>query len=303
MSPQMSDAPSVGIGLVGTSLYARSVHAPAYANGRETRLTGVWGRNASAAAEIAAEQGVPVCSRLEELIDISDAVAFAIPAEVQAELAPIAARAGKGLILEKPIARDLEAAERLVDLIEDADVPSQVLLTFRYAPSTETFLRHCTTLKPFGGHLRFVLDIREVDIVRHRFTRDPADTLRDAGTHGLDLLEAALGPIESIRGSNGNGWIALVLEHATGAVSSASFCISLTGEMPPMQVEVYGETGSARHDAVAIDRDVQAGFRPIDIAAEQFAAVMRSGSRHPLDARHGLRIHSLVDAAIREVGA
>ena len=50
--------------------------------------------------------------RLEELFDRCDVVALAVPPAVQADLAPLAARAGKALLLEKPLADSLPAAER-----------------------------------------------------------------------------------------------------------------------------------------------------------------------------------------------
>ena len=64
-----------------------------------------------------------------------DAVAFAVPPEVQAELAADAARAGKAVLLEKPIAADLRGAGRLAEAVGGAGVTSLVVLSWRYAAS------------------------------------------------------------------------------------------------------------------------------------------------------------------------
>ena len=58
---------------------------------------------------------------LDELIAAVDAVAFSVPPNVQAELALPAAEAGRALLLEKPLALSVEAAERLVDAVRRAD--------------------------------------------------------------------------------------------------------------------------------------------------------------------------------------
>lgn len=98
--------PPVKVGLVGAGPWARAVHARVLAAGPETRLTSVWARRAEAARETAEPHGAAAVTRFEELLDGCEAVAFAVPPAVQAELAPLAAKAGKALLLEKPLGVD-----------------------------------------------------------------------------------------------------------------------------------------------------------------------------------------------------
>src|SRR6201999_1267010 len=91
----------------------RRMHARVLAAGPETELAAVWARRPDAAAETAAPYGAPGAASFEDLLDRCEAVAFAVPPSVQAELAVTAARAGKALLLEKPLAADLPAARRL----------------------------------------------------------------------------------------------------------------------------------------------------------------------------------------------
>ena len=134
----MVDTP-VRVGLVGGGPWASMVHAPVLAAGPETVLAGVWARRSEQAEQLAARHGTTACASVEELFDRSDAVAFAVPPDVQAPLAVRAARAGKTLLLEKPIAGDLAGAEALAAAVDEAGVPSMVVLSWRYAAAVRDF--------------------------------------------------------------------------------------------------------------------------------------------------------------------
>ena len=108
----------VRVGLVGAGPWASIMHGPMLAAGPETRLSGVWARRPEAAAALAADLGTVAAGSFDELLDGCDAVAFAVPPQVQAELGVRAAQAGKALLLEKPIALDLAGAQRLADAVE-----------------------------------------------------------------------------------------------------------------------------------------------------------------------------------------
>jgi predicted dehydrogenase len=92
--------PPVKVGLVGAGQWAATMHAPLHSAGAETELAGIWSASGSTAAALAAEHGVPAFSTFEELLASCDAVDFAVPPAVQAELAPRAADAGLALLLE-----------------------------------------------------------------------------------------------------------------------------------------------------------------------------------------------------------
>ncbi|MFG1701587.1 Gfo/Idh/MocA family protein [Nonomuraea sp. M3C6] len=134
----------VAVGLVGAGPWAEMAHAPMLARGR---LAGVWARRPESAARL----GAPVFERIEELFDACEAVAFSVPPAVQAELGVLAARAGKALLLEKPLADSLDNAQRLADAVAEAGVASQMVLTMRYAPQTRAFLARCGEIQAFGA--------------------------------------------------------------------------------------------------------------------------------------------------------
>ena len=138
----------LAMGLVGAGPWAGRAHAPALAAGPVTRLAGVWARRPEASAELAGRHGAPAFERIDELFDACEAVAFSVPPDVQADLAARAARAGKAVLLEKPLALDLDGAQRLAEEIGAAGVASQMVLTLRYSRAARTFLERARGLEP-----------------------------------------------------------------------------------------------------------------------------------------------------------
>lgn len=283
------------MGLVGAGPWAKTAHAPMLAAGPHTRLAGVWARRPQAAAELAGTFGVPAFQRIEELFEVSRAVAFCVPPAVQAELGVLAARAGKALLLEKPLAADLDGAKRLADAICEAGVASQMVFTFRYARATVEFLELARTLEPFGGYAANISGALHGGPFSTPWRQDRGAVL-DVGPHMIDLLDAALGRVVSVRAHGSPlGWAGLLLEHDTGAVSEASLSMAARGDTPPARVEVYGRNGSA------VLQGVDFGDGVFAEVARQFADTVRRGGGHPLDARHGLRLQEIIEEAERQL--
>src|SRR5271168_2375633 len=74
-------------GLVGTGYWAKITHAPALASTPGAELVAVWGRDPAAAAALAGEYGATSYTDFGPFLDDVDAVAFAVPPDVQAPLA------------------------------------------------------------------------------------------------------------------------------------------------------------------------------------------------------------------------
>jgi len=101
--PAPSPAPALRVGVVGAGPWALLVHAPMFAVHPRTQLTAVWGRRLAAAEEVAAPLGAVAFDSFAPFLDAVDAISFAVPPDVQADLAVAAARAGKALLLEKRV--------------------------------------------------------------------------------------------------------------------------------------------------------------------------------------------------------
>jgi predicted dehydrogenase len=292
-------APPIRVGLVGAGPWAEKCYVPMLTGNSETRLAGVWARRDEAARAIAGPYGAEVAASFEALIDRCDAVAFAVPPDVQAELAPRAARASKHLLLDKPLALELDHARRLADAVAEAGVVSQLMLTQRFRPRVIEFLERARTFVAIGGRLAFLSGA----FVEGRYAtpwRREHGALFDLGPHALDLVEAALGPVVEIRGAGDpRGWVGLVCTHEGGAVSD----IALSGVMRLPQsifrVDLYGPNGALELDAVAVAKaETEAGW---PAARRSFVDAVRTGVPPAIDVRHGLRLQTLIDRATRSL--
>jgi predicted dehydrogenase len=283
----MSDPLSVG--LVGAGPWAGAAHAPALAAGPHTRLAGVWARRGEAAAALAEAHGVPSFTVLEDLFDACEAVAFCVPPDVQAELAMRAVRAGKAVLLEKPLGMDLDGARRLADAVDEAGVVSQMVFTLRYAAATRDFLARAREVDALGGLAVFVQSLREGPFATP--WRLEHGALLDLGPHMVDVLDAALGRVVGVRAQGDPlGWLALTLEHEGGALSQVSLSMRGGGELPPAWIEVHGREGHARLEWPPAREEMFTRM------TAEFATAVRSGAGHPLNARHGLRIQEILAA-------
>lgn len=230
-------------GLIGTGPWARDVHAPGLAAHPQTELVGVWGRDPAKAAALAARYGAEPFSRAEELIAAVDAVAFAVPPDVQAGLAVEAAGAGRALLLEKPLALTVEAAERIV---EAAHAPTVVFFT-RFEPRLSAWF--ATEVEPHrwdGGSVTWLASIFEPgNPFGESAWRRQHGALWDLGPHALAFLLPTLGPVEDVAAVGGPGdEVHLALRHGTGA--AASVTLSLTSRAELREAVFWGDAGVAR---------------------------------------------------------
>lgn len=284
--------PPVRVGLVGAGPWARTMHARMLAAGPETTLTGVWARRPEAAAEVADAYGTRAAGSFEELLDGCDAVAFAVPPAVQASLAPRAAKAGKALLLEKPLGADLAAARAVADAVAEHGVVSQLVLTKRYHPATRAFLAEAAGREVSGARSCYLHGA----FLGGEFAtswRLEHGALLDLGPHLLDLLDSAVAPIVSVRGTGDpRRWIELTCEHENGAVSQASLSGSVQLPRARTRIELFGPGEELVYDTAGIDHE-----ECWPVLRREFADAVRSGTGTGIDAARGLRIQQLLDQA------
>ena len=77
----------------------------------------MWTRRPAVAGELAAAHGATAFGELDALIDGVDVVSISVPPAVQPDVAIAAARAGRHVILEKPIADSVDRAEQIARAI------------------------------------------------------------------------------------------------------------------------------------------------------------------------------------------
>jgi predicted dehydrogenase len=287
---------AIAVGLVGAGPWAAKAYAPMLAAGPETRLACVWSRSAEAAGALAAAHGCEAAGSFNALLERCDAVAFAVPPDVQAELAVRAAKAGRHLMLDKPLALTLAEARRLAQAADDAGVVTQLMLTHRYRPRTAAFLSEAAAFGAIGARLAFLSGA----FVRGPYAcawRREHGALHDLGPHAFDLLEAALGPVERITGrGDPRNWVSLACEHAGGAVSDLALSGVMQLPATIFRVDLYGPDGTLGFDAVAASQDDSG-----PLARRTFAGAVRTGRSPALDVHRGVRLQELIDLAVRSL--
>jgi predicted dehydrogenase len=286
------------VGLVGAGHWAKAVHAPGLADHPGTTLTTVWARRPEAGRELADAHGASVSESMEELLGQVDAVAFAVPPAVQAELAIEAAKAGKHVILEKPLAPDLEAAERLTDAVLTAEVASLVMFTLRFAVETREWLDDLAAVGGWtGGGARWLSGALLAGPYSVSPWRHGSGALADVGPHVIDLLDAALGPITEVVSAyrSADDLWHLVFTHEGGASSTATMSIRLPVEPTVSDISVYGA-----HGYRTLHRRPVAGIGRFTALLDDFAAMIATGTTtHPCDVRRGLQIQRVLEQARR----
>jgi len=285
----------LAVGLIGAGPWARAVTGPVFAAGPETVLAGVWSRTGSNAHEAAGALGTRAFDDVDSLLDACDAVAIAVAPGAQVELAIRAAERRRPVLLEKPLAFDVDGARRITDALAEHNVPSLVMLTYRFHPEFERFRAEAAAFDALGGRGCFLSGAFLAGSPYAVGWRLERGALLDVGPHLLDLHEVALGEVVAVRAAGDvHGWVSLTLEHAGGATSQASICCRAAIESVTA-VEAFGPAGAIRFDGRTGDR------RAIgDNMRRTFAAVAR-GEHHASDAARALHLQELIASAERQL--
>jgi predicted dehydrogenase len=208
-----------------------------------------------------------------------DALAFSVPPDAQAELAVAAAEAGRALLLEKPLALTVEAAERLVAAVR---APTVVFFTFRFDQGLAAWFRDEVEGRVWdGASALYLASIFEPGNPFAESTwRREHGGLWDLGPHALSALLPALGAVEDVAVARGPRDEAhLALRHASGAASSVA--LSLTAPADVNEVVFWGAEGLVRRPPAEGVAVVRAYGAAID--------ALLSGET-PFDASFGLEV-------------
>jgi predicted dehydrogenase len=238
-------------GLIGTGYWARVTHAAGLAAHPDVEFAGVWGRRAEAAQELATAHGVRAYDTIDDLIADVDAVAFSVPPSVQAGAAVRAAEAGRHLLLEKPIALDLNSGRALVQAVDANAVRSVVFFTLRFDADTDAWLRAASAE---GGWVTSQLTwfgsiFGEGSPYVHSQWRKDEGALWDVGPHALSLALPLLGPAERVVALRGPGdTVNAVVVHSGGATSALLLSLTAPPAAEVTRCTFFGSTGAVTQE-------------------------------------------------------
>jgi predicted dehydrogenase len=282
-------------GLFGTGPWAHLAHAPALAAHPDAEFVGVWGRNPDKAAELAGEHSVRAYADQDELLADVDAIAVALPPDVQAPLALKAARLGKHLLLDKPLAFTTEAADEIVAAVTERNLASVVFFTRRLFPQIADFVADAAAT---GGWTEARVDhLGSIFAEDNPFGASPwrkeSGGLWDVGPHALALVLPVLGPVTEVAGMTGPPDMThLLLRHASGTISNLTLSLDAPPASEREDAQFAGEAG--------VRRVPDAPWSPTEAlgrAIDQLIAAAADGSPIELDVRFGAEVTAVLVAA------
>ena len=113
----------LGVGVIGVG-FMGEMHAKLYSDLPNVELVGLYDQKLARASEIAESLGVKAFGSLEELLahDGIDAVSICVSDNYHLKPTLAACKAGKHVLLEKPIATNLDDATRIVEAASENNV-------------------------------------------------------------------------------------------------------------------------------------------------------------------------------------
>jgi len=249
----------VRFGIIGCGIIA-DVHAKGIRDTEEAVLTAVYDHVGEAADRFAAQYSAAVCATLEELLarDDVDVVCICTPSGLHAEQTVMAARAGKHIIVEKPMAICLEDIDRMLDACAASRVMLSTVFPRRMSPQAQYARKlikdgRLGRLSLCSAYVKLYRDQAYYDSAGWRGTwaMDGGGAMMNQGIHTVDLLQWLAGPVESLHGRSKAVLRSIEVEDT--AVSLLQYCSGAMGTLEitttaymgrGQRLEIHGERGT-----------------------------------------------------------
>lgn len=255
----MSDDP-LRIGLVGTGAISTQ-HLEAIEALPSTRLTAVASASSERARATGEAHGVPWTTDLGELLarDDVDAVAICSPSGLHPAQALAALRAGKHVLIEKPIALTVADADAVIAEARARGLVAAMVSQRRFEPA----VRALKSAVDAGALGRVALVIGEGLYFRPQSYYDSAawrgttgldgGVLMNQAIHTVDLMRWVGGPAVAVTGQvatlghamEAEDTAVMSVRFASGALGSMSATTCASPEQP-VELRVYGDRGHVR---------------------------------------------------------
>lgn len=312
---------TVGFGIIGTGMISH-FHAKAIQAIPGARVVGCFNQSAEKANAFASEYSCTAYSSLEEMLKNSDihVVNICTPSGAHLEPAVVCARAGKHVVVEKPLEITLERCDRLIQACEDSGVKLCTIFPSRFSPANMA-LRDAIAAGRFG---RLTLGDSYVKWWRTQeyydgggwrgtWALDGGGAFMNQAIHNVDLLYWLMGDVTEIAGFTGtlaherieveDAGVAC-LKFANGAIGVLE---ASTAAWPGMlkKTEIHGSRGTVIVEQDSILRWEFADPQPQDEEIRQRFGVSSSNTGGASDPKaisfvgHQLQLTDFLDA-IRE---
>ena len=314
----------VNFGIIGTGNIAGSGHGRAFATTSNANLLSVYSRDLSRARGFAQEHGAArAFSSLDEMLKDPelDAVIITSPDRLHFEHALVVAKAGKHILLEKPMVTEFGQGEKLISLCTANHLKLAIAYHLRHHAGHQQLVAYARS-----GQLGRIIHVRALwswqayDNSNWRASSELGKwwSLAGVGTHCLDLVRWILvpcaGEVEMVSAVASNA--VYQGPHDELAILSLRFTLGATAEIcsssvfaAPTRLEVYGTAGYViaedtfgRHGAGKIwSNKGEVHFVPQNPFVEQLESFSRSllfGVPLAVDGEEGMKnAYLLIEAA------
>ena len=318
--------------LIGLGMVSRT-YGDALRNSKTVSLASVYARSADSRAAFLhawSDLGATAADSIAEIAasDV-DFVILTTPPNARADIVEALAKAGKPILMEKPVERTLDNATALVQTCEAANVPLGIVLQHRARPVVADLRR----IMPKLGALRAV----EVNVPwwrdqsyydepgRGSYDRDGGGVLISQAIHTMDLMLSLTGPVAEVTAMaattgfhqmEAEDFVTAGLRFDNGAVGQL---FATTASFPGLgeTITLHFQNGSAHLDAGflridRVDRTSQtigqaatsgAGADPMAFTSdwhrfviEDFADALHTDRPPLVTGREALGVHRLIAA-------
>lgn len=296
-------------------------------------VVGLFSRDGERVQAEARRHGVPMATtRYQDILDRRDidAVVIATPDFTHAPMAVDAARAGKAILLQKPMARNRAECLEIIAAAEHAGVLLCVSFMHRYFPEIETIRR--LLAEEALGSLAMVSQRNATpgaDWAAWFYRKDQAagGVVMQLGSHGIDLLRYLFGEIRAVQATTARTVhertiaegrvvvpeledVALALyTFDSGLRGVHEMCYAERAGTDRFRLEIYGTRGTAwlrtERGPLAVHRDsgwVAPEIVPEDVGLRQhrhWLAMVRGEAPPDRSAHDGLAAVVIAEAIYR----
>jgi predicted dehydrogenase len=302
-----------GVGIVGAGAIG-AVHAEVLDELKDARLVAVTSAGEATGRKLAERHRAKWHAELEGLLlrpDV-DVVLICTPSGLHPDQAVAAARAGKHVITEKPMAITLEGADQMIQACQEADVTLSVIFQYRFNRDAVR-LKRAVEAGFFGSpvlgnafvHWHRTQEYYEKGHWRGTWALDGGGALMNQSIHAVDLLQWILGPLESVCGyaetlshnMEAEDTATAALRFADGALGTIQGTTSAHKDLP-IRIEVKGTAGSATLEGPRLTF-WQPGREEEIFSTRDLESLPESQADEPLGAAHRRQLKEIF-AALRE---
>jgi predicted dehydrogenase len=299
----------------------------------EVSLARVVARSAGKLAALSLPAGAIASTQLEDILEDASITAVLVltPPNTHGEIVERLARAGKHVLVEKPLDVSLEKAQQLVEICEQSGVKLAVMLQHRMRDASLALARLIQD-GDLGQLLRASASIRwwrpqsyYDEPGRGTMARDGGGVLMTQAIHTLDLMLSLTGLPDRVMAMASTSaahrmecedTVAAVLHYANGAIGSID---ATTAAWPgfPERIALNFTGGSATLEAGELHAELTDG-RKVQVGARQatgsganimafdhtfhravlqdFVAALRNGTEPSVTGRSALQVQRLINA-------